>query len=60
LALRRRSDGYVSTVFNVTGFAPREFEKMWDGLVRQVDFETWEPVFEPERRDDQTVEDWLG
>lgn len=59
VTLVRREDGRESSAIDVTGWSARTFDKMWDGLVMKVDFETWMPVYSPERGDDQTIEEWL-
>ena len=55
-----RRTGSVASVLDVTGWSDREFDRMWDGLVMKVDFETWMPVYSPERGDDETVAEWLA
>ena len=60
VSLRNRETGEVSTTFDVTGWSWTNFDELWDGLVRKVNFEHWEPVYDPELRDEQTVKDWLA
>lgn len=60
VALRRRSDDTLGQTFDVTGWSARNFEKLWDGLVRKVNFEEWGPVYSPPRGDDETIEQWLA
>jgi len=60
VTLVRRWDGLRAGSFDVTGYSVRDFERMWDGLVRQVDFEIWQPEYEPDRGEEQTVEGSLA
>lgn len=60
MSITHRETGEVSSVINVTGWSEHNFDKLFDGLVRKIDFAKWMPVFEPPRDDDQTVAEWLA
>ena len=60
VSLRNRETGEVSTTFDVTGWSWTNFGLMWDGLVRKVNFEHWEAVYDPELGDEQSIKDWLA
>ena len=59
ITLTRREDRYESSTIDVTGWDERSLERMWDGLVMKVNFEEWEPVYSPERHDDETLAEWV-
>lgn len=60
IAIEHRETGEVSLRLDVTGWSPRDLDRMWDGLVYKVDFEKWCPVYSPPRGDDQTLAEWVS
>ena len=59
MTIQHRQTGLVASVLDVTGWSESDFDRMWDGLVRKVDFAEWMPVYTPERGADETPAEWL-
>ena len=60
VTIANRETGFESAILDVTGWSESSFDRMWDGLVRKIDFAEWVPVYSPARGDDETVAEWLA